>query len=71
MNAVLTIVQIIISLFLIGVILLQAKGTGLGTAWGGSGQFYHTKRGAEKIIFGATILLSVLFFITAVLALVI
>ena len=71
MNAVLTIIQIIISLLLMGVILLQAKGTGLGTAWGGSGQFYHTKRGAERVIFGATILLAVLFFITAVLALVV
>lgn len=69
MNLALTIFQIIISILLIGVILLQAKGTGLGTAWGGSGEFYHSKRGAEKVIFGATIFLSILFFVTSVLAL--
>lgn len=71
MNTVLTIVQIIISILLIGVILLQAKGAGLGTSWGGSGEFYHSKRGVEKLLFGATIFLSILFFATAIIILII
>ncbi len=53
--------QILVALLLVGVILMQSKGTGLGSAWGGSGEFYRTKRGAERIIFTATIVLSVLF----------
>ena len=53
--------QILVPLLLTGVILMQSKGTGLGSAWGGAGEFYRTKRGAERVIFTATIVLSVLF----------
>ena len=58
-------VQIIISGSLIAVILLQAKGTGLGRAWGGSGEFYRSKRGVEKILFRATIVLAFLFLLSS------
>lgn len=47
--------QIILSLLLIGAILLQAQGTGLGTTFGGGGETYHTRRGLEKILFYFTI----------------
>jgi preprotein translocase subunit SecG len=57
----LIILQILVGLGLITVILLQAKGTGLGTTFGGTGQMYHSKRGVEKIIFGLTIVLAVVF----------
>lgn len=60
----LNILQIILSIVLITVIVLQAKGTGLGSAFGGSAG-YHTKRGAEKFLFNATIVLSVLFIIVS------
>ncbi len=53
--------QIIISFFLITAILLQAKGTGLGKAWGGSGEFYRSKRGIEKLFFKITIFLATAF----------
>ena len=59
---ILDILQIIFAIILIGSILLQSKGTGLGAAFGGSGAIYRTKRGAEKIIFYATIGAAVLFF---------
>ena len=59
----LTLLQIIISLLLIGLILLQAKGTGLGSTFGGQSQTYHSKRGMEKSIFLATIVLAVFFVI--------
>jgi protein translocase SecG subunit len=54
--------QIIVSLLLITSILLQNRGTGLGSAFGGSGGVYLTKRGLEKKLFVATIVLAVLFF---------
>lgn len=55
------ILQIVISVLLITSILVQQKGSGLGMAFGGGGMVYRTKRGAEKIIFRATIVLAVLF----------
>ncbi|PKM88662.1 preprotein translocase subunit SecG [Candidatus Falkowbacteria bacterium HGW-Falkowbacteria-2] len=54
--------QIAVSIILIIVILLQNRGAGLGSAFGGSGGVYLTKRGLEKKLFTATIVLAVLFF---------
>lgn len=65
MRLAITILQLIISAVLLSLIILQAKGTGLGSTWGGSGEFYQSKRGVEKIIFNATIILTVLFGITS------
>jgi len=58
----LTIVQVIIAVLLTIAILLQQKSGGLGAAFGGSTTVYTTKRGADLILFKATIVLSVLFF---------
>mgnify|MGYP001585906263 FL=1 len=63
---VLTYSQIVLSVFLVAGILLQQKGSGLGSAMGGSGIEYSTKRGAEKFIFGATIVFAVLFIAVSV-----
>lgn len=57
----LTIVQIILAIILIAFILLQQRGTALGGAFGGGGEFYGTKRGAEQFLFRATIAVAVLF----------
>lgn len=54
--------QIILAILLVASILLQARGTGLGATFGGGGNVYRTKRGAEKKIFQLTIMLSILFF---------
>jgi len=59
----LTIFQIIIAIALTAIILLQAKGTGLGSTFGGQSQMYHSKRGVEKVVFYATIILATLFVI--------
>ena len=55
---------------LLGVtILLQQKGTGLGAAFGGGdAAFYRTKRGLEKLLLAATIVLGILFVALSVLA---
>ncbi len=64
---ILNIVQIAVSLLLIATILLQQRGSGLSSAFGGSGGVYYQKRGMEKILFRATIGLSALFLVVAVL----
>lgn len=56
--------QIIISVLLIGGVLLQQRGAGGSAVFGGGGAGYYTKRGFEKIVFIATIVLAVLFIIT-------
>lgn len=61
--------QIAVALLLIGAILIQQKGTGLGAAFGGEGNIYRTKRGFEKVIFTSTIVLGVVFLILAILSL--
>lgn len=60
----LNILEIILAALLVTCVLLQQKGSGLGSAFGGAGVIYSTKRGIEKIIFRATIVLAVLFFLT-------
>jgi len=66
MQTALNIVQIVLSVALILVILLQVKGGGgLGGIFGGSESVYRTKRGVEKWLFWATIVLSALFVIIA------
>jgi len=64
MKLFLNILQIILSIFLIALILLQPKGTGLGS-FGGSLGVYSTKRGVEKAVFILTILIAFLFFLSS------
>lgn len=65
------IVQILVAVLLITVILLQNRGGGLSGVFGGGGDnVYMTKRGFDKKIFVATIVLSVLFFSVALLGII-
>jgi preprotein translocase subunit SecG len=64
---ILGIIQIVLAVLMVIAILLQQRGTGLSSAFGGEGNVYRTKRGAEKIIFIATIILAIGFLITALL----
>ena len=65
MKTIFLITHIVVSVFLMSLILLQTSKGGLGSAFGEIG-FYRTKRGAEKMIFGATIISACLFLITSV-----
>ncbi len=71
--AALQIIQIIISVALVIVIILQAKGMGLGSLFGGDAGMGITKtrRGLEKTLFQITIILSALFLLNSVLQLMI
>lgn len=55
------IVQIIVAVLLMVAILMQNRGAGLGGVFGGSGGVYLTKRGLEKKLFIATIVLAAIF----------
>jgi len=61
MNKIINIIQLVSAVLLIGAILIQQRGSGLGGVFGGDNSIYRTKRGAEKIIFIATIILAFLF----------
>ena len=61
LTSTLQIVQLVLAVFVIVSILMQQQGSGLGGAFGGEGNFYRSKRGLEKVLFYATIVLIVLF----------
>lgn len=56
-----------VSVFLIISILLQNRGGGLGTIFGGSGggEYYRSRRGVEAFLYNSTIILSIIFAILA------
>lgn len=61
MQTYLVIAQIVISVALVLIILLQVRGGGLGGIFGQADTVYRTKRGVEKTLFQFTIILVVLF----------
>ncbi len=68
MKSILPYIQIVISVILVALILLQRTGAQVGGAFGGSDNLssaYHTRRGAEKGLFIATIILAIIFAISA------
>lgn len=66
-------IQIILAVLLVTCITLQQTGASLGGAFGGDNftAGYHTRRGSEKYLFWASIILGVLFAVTALVALLI
>lgn len=65
MRTVLLIFHLVVAVGLTALILLQSSHGGLGSAWGG-GEMYHSKRGAERLVFNATIAVGILFLITSI-----
>jgi len=66
MEQYLPLIQIILAVLLIVFILLQQRGTALGSAFGQEGGFYATRRGIQQKIFWATIVCAVLFIALAI-----
>jgi protein translocase SecG subunit len=62
---ILPIIQIILSVLLVTAVLLQQRGSGLGAAFGGESAVFRTKRGVEKMLSYATVGIAVLFFVNA------
>ena len=62
MNSYLLYAQIAIAVLLVSSILLQQRGTALGSSFGGGeGTFFATRRGIQQKLYVATIVLGILF----------
>ena len=73
MKTLLPYVQVVLSVLLVSAVLLQRTGAQVGGAFGGSDNMssaFHTRRGMEKTLFGATIVLAILFAVSALLNLI-
>lgn len=65
----LTVADIVIAVLLIVSILLQMQGSGLSSSFGGSGEFYRSKRSVEKLLVWATVILTALFAVVSIILL--
>jgi preprotein translocase subunit SecG len=66
-QTVLYLVQLIVAILLIGLVLLQVRGSGLGRTFGSdSGSIKRTRRGIEKTIFQFTIVVAVAFVLVSI-----
>lgn len=66
MNQILFYAQIAVSVILIVLISLQQRGAALGSAFGGGGEFYSSKRGVEKKLYYATIVIGIAFLVLGI-----
>lgn len=57
----LQIATIVSGILMIACILLQARGASLGAGFGSSGELFTTRRGLDKSLYEATIVLAVVF----------
>lgn len=69
MKIILLVFHLLVAVVLTGLILLQSSEGGLGSAWGGG--TYHSKRGAERLVFSATIIAATIFLFTSIALLVV
>jgi preprotein translocase subunit SecG len=65
-NTALAIAQDIVAIALMIAILLQARGTGLSSTFGGDSSVYRSRRGVERRLWQFTIVLAVLFCVLSV-----
>ncbi len=70
-NAILPIIQIVLAVLLTVAVLFQQSEAGAGGAFGGSDSVssWRTRRGFEKFLFTGTIVLAILFVLSALAAL--
>jgi preprotein translocase subunit SecG len=69
MQIYLIVAQMVLSVALVLILLLQVRGGGLGGIFGQADTVYRTKRGVEKTLFQLTIVLVLLFITISVLML--
>jgi preprotein translocase subunit SecG len=69
MQTYLNVAQIILSIAVILIVMLQVRGGGLGGIFGQPDSVYRSKRGVEKTLFQLTIALVILFVIISLLTL--
>ena len=70
-NTILQVVTVGSAVLMMLAILLQQRGASLGAGFGGSNELYTTRRGLDKNLFEATVVLSVIFILSILVSLVI
>ena len=65
-TTILSIAQIIVAVSLIVTILLQSRGEGLGSLFGGGGEVFRSRRGLESMLLYLTIILTVLLVVLSI-----
>jgi len=68
MRTLLPAIQIVISVILIAVVLVQSRGSGFGGAFGTQGAIFRTRRGIELYLFRATVVLAAIFIAVSLLS---
>lgn len=66
---ILNIIELIAAIALIVLVLLQMQGSGLSGAFGGTGEFYRSKRSIEKLLMWSTVAVAVVFALVSILLL--
>ena len=61
----LLILNIVLSVLIVVFILIQGRGAGLGSAWGGGGEMFQTRRGIEKITLWLTTIFIIIFLVVS------
>ena len=69
-TSILQVVNIGSAVLMMLAILLQQRGASLGAGFGGSNELYTTRRGLDKNLFEATVVLSVIFILSILIGLV-
>lgn len=67
MRDIFNIVGVVSAALMVALILAQSRGSGLGEAFGGDSAFYHTRRGADLIMYQLTIFFAVVFVVSILL----
>ncbi|MBP9815515.1 MAG: preprotein translocase subunit SecG [Candidatus Levybacteria bacterium] len=70
MNSIYTVIQIVIAVLIVITIILQTRGSSSGMAFGGGTESYRSKKGMEKVLFYATIILAATFALITILSLI-
>ena len=67
LETILKYVQLVISIAMTVVILLQTRGSGMGAVFGGGGgSTFKSRRGMEAVLFNSTVVLGIVFAINAI-----
>ena len=68
MQTYLNIAMIIVSILLVALIIIGARNSAVGNVFGGDSPVYHARRGIERTLFNASVWVSVIFFVLAILS---
>ena len=67
---IINIITIVSAVLMIILILLQSRGASLGAGFGGSSELYTARRGVDKTIYQATIIMAIVFVVSIVIGII-